>query len=149
MATGQCPQCDWAGDTRGLAGHIRFKHGRPPEPPQADASDCVNCKQLESDLRMAQKNLAGARAQRPGRPGRSWRPAPPTAAAQLPSVAEFLAHCESGGDCEHSVDWGQRQGEILKAALDNASDDFLLTQVFARSLIPGKISITIPEENGR
>jgi len=147
MSTGECPECEWSGDSRGLAGHRRFKHGVGAKQ-ENDPGECPNCQRLTSELWMAQRDAAQQRPHRGERPGRSWRSpdrdAPP---AQMPSVAEFVAHCEAG-ECGHATDWDNHRAQLLKSALDNASDDFLLSQVMSRELMP-RISIDVPEVNGR
>lgn len=64
---------------------------------------------------------------------------------ELPSVEEFIQHCESG-NCGHKKDWGTVKEKIVQATIDNLPGEaipnkIIESEALRRGYIPKKIII--------
>lgn len=81
---------------------------KPPE-------ECPHCKGKDAELATIRATLQTAHQ---GREAAEAKLTELSSADRLPSVRDFIAHCE-GSDCDHKSQWQAVKTELIQSTLDN------------------------------
>lgn len=110
-----CTACGQSVAARGLATHNRNKHG-VSHPTEA----------LVNIEREVQLRLVAERAK---------------STAEMPSVSDYIQHCENGACSYHAADWEKAKLQIVKTAYENMPSQLLLDLAKRAGFIPNRIVI--------
>lgn len=150
-----CPleDCHYRGrSTAGRTGHLRMKHGISP-PPETD----VQLVQLQERQLPPDSPPAEAEAAQPDDVAEALTKLtaeihqlvaqgggkPHAEASELPTMEQFLAHCEGGTCATHTKALDELKATIVKAAYDNMPEDLVRQKAEEHNLVPTSIDVEV------
>jgi len=149
-----CPlaDCRYKGKSvGGRAAHLRMKHGITPAPasdeqltglerepelpgfahsPVAEAAQDQDVAARLTKIETAVQQLVDREPAKPA-----------AAAAEYPTLAQVLEHCESGSCAAHAKELEELKATVVQAAYDNMPEDLVRQKAEQHNLIPTSIQI--------
>ena len=137
------------------SGHLRMRHGfvpvpatdeelagatrqLPPDPPMAHAAQDQDVADALKQLTATVQQLVDREPQ--GGAG-GGGPAPAAPAAEYPTLAQVLTHCESGTCAPHAQELEELKAKVVQAAYDNMPEELVREKAELHNLIPKSVKI--------